>query len=1489
MRNIFLWAIIFFAFSGCTQKFSGQSQQTTRSPFEDHKVLLSHGLLNKLSIDSKGAVSSETIIPLGTTFEFIVDDICVHDRLEEDLPVRYLIDSHIEPDQLTLDEEKVHESVLQISLEKETTIGTLNEYARVDPCVIGIADQIKLNVQPTSFNDTAFGSQDYLKKIGFEKAMLFLSKNIDPDIRVRVAVIDSGYDIGSPEQGLLSPHMEGSDYIDFDDHPQDTLGHGTEVANILVAKSNNSNGIAGLGDSYIELLPIRYFGGKRSKTTSSRDFFRALKRSVNMGADIINMSFSAIVDREFNPSSSYEEKREQDKDLNCSPVIGHAIFRAIERNTFLTMSAGHGVLYQKENGEWAYFKQDIKTGKFIRDAGGQLVRCEKATDEYACVRNQIPGPINSPKDNAPVYFGNTSVPACWARYYKGAIAVAALNEDSKIADFSNSGIDAVELAAPGKGIKTVSLNNELVTKNGTSYSASMAAGGAAMIIAFFKQKQKEAKLAGDDSREWYYSPWMVEDILLNGSRVLEELSSTKVKYELSEEMVWNGERYPLNAVPEGEKAVRLSKSLHLGDLSDYLLHISGLSFDERRRQETDNKEEGRGFDPQLSEEDGVELIGIQAYTEKAIFRNLDRLQVQAVAYFSNGSSKVITNEVSWKSSSPDEVPIDNQGVAYPDYEFQGAAEFTANYRGVASTSHSVFIVDRNVVTGENTLVPTELRLVIEKKPGQFVDARITTKVLASFANGRTRDVTEYASISTSDSRLYYPGYFAGSFNRQSKALPGEKVIFTAFYYGVKAQVEHTLQHYEYMGEQEILYSANVYPEIQAQATFNPPPQGGLVYDAGMVKLTEDQFGKKHSTQFGLKASLKFQVEQDDGSLFEAYVGSVQYTFATPQTAPEEGLHEKTITGDPFYWSNKPAESISIKFQVEFQYEKIRLVDFELRNHLNHIFTHVAPFGPGQTEIPESYQEGEVIHTIHGNPSPFIRRYPFKVVGLYSDGSEHDLGFEGFINDSSGLPLKRSYERKASGLLGLVIYENQIGDLLELSIKSAGITKKYPLKTHGAKKMHFGNITSRRTFTREVFKEGFSLNENTTIFTNSVTNNKLRDPLCDELGKLDYPKLDDQETLLVCNIRQFVALGNKHAGRVKLLNHLDFLELNEEFEKTISISYLDGNGYEFRNYVAVGTEKEIVPLMIVSVETKNIGFRNVYLRTKKNSIAYLGIHATNIYLVDSSIENDQFAVPFSSKSRFKGAFVVNTSIRSLTNNAMALSEGGSFKDIYMNVSIRADNRASPLGINALGMHGCEKDFVIEHFDCDGMNTNILLEGSVQALHGSASGVGANNLAHAKTYMSVQSGGDSVGGISPGFGARDYSYSPIYDVHVEADIRGRDRVGGLFGSMDGGMVENVSYKGLVRGSEYVGGLVGQVRHGYQSFRNIDLSEARAESTGRYVSDFIGHLDNHIVENRFDGNGVDFHTPMLVENVDYKGSFLGENQKELAEVMSAIIANQ
>lgn len=104
---------------------------------------------------------------------------------------------------------------------------------------------------------------------------------------VTIAIVDSGVEADHPDLG--GRVVKGYDFVENDWEPQDEYGHGTHVAGIAAASTNNGIGIAGIAP-HSKILAIRVFNNESDPGYSSF-FAQGIVHAVDSGADVINCSF----------------------------------------------------------------------------------------------------------------------------------------------------------------------------------------------------------------------------------------------------------------------------------------------------------------------------------------------------------------------------------------------------------------------------------------------------------------------------------------------------------------------------------------------------------------------------------------------------------------------------------------------------------------------------------------------------------------------------------------------------------------------------------------------------------------------------------------------------------------------------------------------------------------------------------------------------------------------------------------------------------------------------------------------------------------------------------------------------------------------------------------------------------------------------------------------------------------------------------------------
>jgi hypothetical protein len=162
----------------------------------------------------------------------------------------------------------------------EGAVAALN----ASPAVQGVeADQVR-NVQATP-SDPGYSSQWSLPRIGWDQAF----GSIKPTGSATVAILDTGIDASHPDlAGQLAP---GTSIVDpTSDGTTDPNGHGTWMAGIVAAATDNATGIAGIGYAGVKVMPVTVLGA--DGTGSDGDIIKGVIYAADHGANVILMSFT---------------------------------------------------------------------------------------------------------------------------------------------------------------------------------------------------------------------------------------------------------------------------------------------------------------------------------------------------------------------------------------------------------------------------------------------------------------------------------------------------------------------------------------------------------------------------------------------------------------------------------------------------------------------------------------------------------------------------------------------------------------------------------------------------------------------------------------------------------------------------------------------------------------------------------------------------------------------------------------------------------------------------------------------------------------------------------------------------------------------------------------------------------------------------------------------------------------------------------------------
>jgi len=203
---------------------------------------------------------------------------------------------------LNVDKTPTRGNVYLISFDEDISLTTIRESYLKDPNV-EFCELNHISYALYTPNDPEFQNQWGLSRIQADDAWDF-EEGSDSTV---IAIIDTGVDLDHPD--LADKLVPGYDFVDWyspmppcdpgedcygeDSNPDDYEGHGTHVAGIPAANTNNAVGVAGTCPG-CKIMPLRagYSSGGIGLFVDSF-VFPAIEYATINGADIINMSFGA--------------------------------------------------------------------------------------------------------------------------------------------------------------------------------------------------------------------------------------------------------------------------------------------------------------------------------------------------------------------------------------------------------------------------------------------------------------------------------------------------------------------------------------------------------------------------------------------------------------------------------------------------------------------------------------------------------------------------------------------------------------------------------------------------------------------------------------------------------------------------------------------------------------------------------------------------------------------------------------------------------------------------------------------------------------------------------------------------------------------------------------------------------------------------------------------------------------------------------------------
>ena len=288
----------------------------------NYKVLLHEGELDFESTPSSECLKSQTSRPFdkclkpGSSFALLIDEICQR-GMHVSRQKRIALEGAVLRPQSPLRPLKLKS--YKYLLESPRTLQSLYQQAEKWPCLKVMSHNQKVYTtevpadSPTDgpTNDPMLFQQTHAQAIGWQDSYKVLFSNIKKRKPIKIAIIDTGIELTHPDlqyslwineaekDGQGGVDDDGNGYVDDiygynissdigDPSHQTVNDHGTHVAGLLGATSNNTIGGAGVMGQQVELMVLNVFGKNWGSETVDID--RGIIYAIENQADIINIS-----------------------------------------------------------------------------------------------------------------------------------------------------------------------------------------------------------------------------------------------------------------------------------------------------------------------------------------------------------------------------------------------------------------------------------------------------------------------------------------------------------------------------------------------------------------------------------------------------------------------------------------------------------------------------------------------------------------------------------------------------------------------------------------------------------------------------------------------------------------------------------------------------------------------------------------------------------------------------------------------------------------------------------------------------------------------------------------------------------------------------------------------------------------------------------------------------------------------------------------------
>lgn len=202
----------------------------------------------------------------------------------------------------------------------------LNDAINSDSCILSVDKNVTFELMAAT-NDPRASEQKHLSDMRFDSAFPRIYNSYNGINReVRIAVLDSGVDIQHPD--LSANILRTSDgravsynALNNSTDVTDSGYHGTHVAGLIAAVSNNSWGVTGVMGAKAKIIPVKVSAD--GATVNLDAVINGIKWATDQGAHVINMSFTS------------------NRETDDRPALREAIEYALKKGVLFVVAAGN--------------------------------------------------------------------------------------------------------------------------------------------------------------------------------------------------------------------------------------------------------------------------------------------------------------------------------------------------------------------------------------------------------------------------------------------------------------------------------------------------------------------------------------------------------------------------------------------------------------------------------------------------------------------------------------------------------------------------------------------------------------------------------------------------------------------------------------------------------------------------------------------------------------------------------------------------------------------------------------------------------------------------------------------------------------------------------------------------------------------------------------------------------------------------------------------